>query len=77
MHVTTSSLDMRYGRQGGRIVPWIAPDRRFAAGQIAMLEDHRVVIVDDDLPNRRYRVRFDRGAQLVVTEDCLEELVES
>lgn len=68
-----SARDLRHGRQGGRIVDWRAIPPPTRVGERRRLElgplGRDVVTVVENLPGARIRVRFDRGAELIVPID--------
>lgn len=75
----TSRLDLAYGRQGGRIVPY-GEDRRFFAGQTVRVREaanghapfarNADVTVEQTLPGGRVRISWKPGG-----EDSYAELI--
>jgi hypothetical protein len=79
-----AGLDARYGRQGGRVVPWQPVDPRWKVGDRVVLADtvpgnrHPTTAARDPLTVvaittlGRPVVRFPSGAELTVQPDHLE-----
>jgi hypothetical protein len=69
-----AGLDARYGRQGGRVVPWQPVEPRWRVGDVVRLVDlgdDRLTVVEARADGRLV-VRFASGAELIVQPEHLE-----
>lgn len=74
--MTTSRHDLRYGRQGGRVVDWVARAHPIELGALRRLDLGEWgivnVVVAEHLDGDRLLVTLPHGAQLIVKPEHLE-----